>query len=375
MTTREETAARARRRRAARAPASGRPTTSTSGTRRATSAAPRRASSCTTDVPEKPVEPPKGIDWPMYGYDQQRRGSHRLSLARRSGASGVPRAEPARVPTGGRLTGASTSRTTAGSLFAIGAKNGGAPGGTSPHRCTASGPALSGRLVFQVFLNKTPCNSEKPGLTGQLVAFYNGSGKVRWARPSARARRPRSCEAGRVYVGDWNGDVYALSGNTGRIDWKYHTGGKVKGGLAFANGNVYAGLRPSRLLPARAGREARLAASAQQRLGIGRELLLDAGRRLRPRLHRRHRREGLLVRRDDRKPALVARHGRLRLLLAGRLEAARLRRLVQRQVLRFDAATGDVRWQFDAHAQISGSHRRSWTGSSTSPRSTRARMR
>ena len=26
----------------------------------------------TTDVPEKPVEHAKGIDWPMYGYDQQR---------------------------------------------------------------------------------------------------------------------------------------------------------------------------------------------------------------------------------------------------------------------------------------------------------------
>ena len=42
-------------------------------------------------------------------------------------------------------------------------------------------------------------------------------------------------------MGDWNGDIYALTGNTGHVNWKYHTGGKVKGGLAFAAGRLYVG--------------------------------------------------------------------------------------------------------------------------------------
>ena len=63
-------------------------------------------------------------------------------------------------------------------------------------------------------------------------------------------------------------------------------------------------------------------------------LLLDARARVRARLHRLDRRQGVLVRRDDRPAALVARDGRLRLRVAGRLEGARVRRLVQQALLR-----------------------------------------
>ncbi len=64
------------------------------------------------------------------------------------------------------------------------------------------------------------------------------------------------------------------------------------------------------------------------------DLLLDACGRVRPRLHRRDGRQGLLVRRREREAALVAEHRRLRLRLARGVEPARLRRLVRRVVLR-----------------------------------------
>src|SRR5205085_6054337 len=65
-----------------------------------------------------------------------------------------------------------------------------------------------------------------------------------------------------------------------------------------------------------------------------RQLLLDAGGRLRPRLHRLDGREGLLVRRALREAALVVRDGRLRLLLARDLAPARPRRLLRPLLLR-----------------------------------------
>src|SRR5581483_184810 len=62
-------------------------------------------------------------------------------------------------------------------------------------------------------------------------------------------------------------------------------------------------------------------------------LLLDAVRGLRAGLYRLDRRQGVLVRRDDRRAALVAVDRRLRLRLAGRVEQAHPRRLVQRALL------------------------------------------
>ena len=53
----------------------------------------------------------------------------------------------------------------------------------------------------------------------------------------------------------------------------------------------------------------------------GGQLLLDAGRRLRPRLHRQHQRQHLLLQRDERQARLEPRHRRLRLRLTRRRAA------------------------------------------------------
>ena len=46
---------------------------------------------------------------------------------------------------------------------------------------------------------------------------------------------------GRVYFGSWDHRVYALDGRTGRLEWSFATGDRVKGGVALAGGAVYAG--------------------------------------------------------------------------------------------------------------------------------------
>ena len=122
-------------------------------------------------------------------------------------------------------------------------------------------------------------------------------GSTIWRRTLSRSpiKGAISSTAGKLYVGSYDGHVYCLGAQKGRLIWK---------------------------------------AKAQRRLYGRRALLLDAGARVRARLHRLDRRQGLLVRRDDRPAALVARDGRLRLRVAGRLERARVRRLVQQAVLR-----------------------------------------
>src|SRR5205823_6865859 len=99
-------------------------------------------------------------------------------------------------------------------------------------------------------------------------------------------------------------------------------------------------VRRPRLLPGSAEGPARLegegAAAAVRPLA----LLFDSGARVRTRVHRLDRRQGLLLRRVDGPPDLVALDGRLRLFVAGRMERARLRRLVQQALLRLRRGDG-----------------------------------
>jgi outer membrane protein assembly factor BamB len=309
----------------------------------------------TTEVPDKPVKVEKGIDWPMYGYDQQRTrvAPWKLRPPFRKvwwfGARSLLEFPPAIGY--GRLYFTNNKGTT----FAIGAHNGGRAWARFSGRCTASGPALSGRLVFQVFLNKHPCNSSKSRLTGQVVAYYTGSGKVRWAKTIGPSETSPLVNHGRVYVGDWNGNVYALNANTGRIDWKYHTGGKVKGGLAFADGRVYAGSYDHHVYCLRA-RDGKLVwrASAQERLGsaanfystpavaYGRVYIGGTDGKV----YSYGATTGHLLWSHDTggyvysSPAIWRQR-----VYAGSYSG---------KFYAFDAATGDTRWTFDAHAQISG---------------------
>ena len=108
----------------------------------------------------------------------------------------------------------------------------------------------------------------------------------------------------------------------------------MKDGLAYAGGRVFFGAYDSQVyaLDAR-HRQARLGGEGAAAARPDGDVLLDAGGRLRPRLHRLDRRQDVLVRRLDRQAALVAVDRRLRLLLARGLAEARLRRLLLRHVL------------------------------------------
>ena len=194
-----------------------------------------------TEVPApKPEEP--GVAWPMYGNEQERvRVASGSSLAppfRRAWifhAQSLVEFPP--VIAYGRLFFANNS----GILFAISAKTGKRAWRYKSDRCQAMSPAVGFHTVYATFLNHPPCNAQGKKHQGQLVAFWAGSGKVRWRKTIGPSESSPLLHGKVVYVGDWNGDVYAYSATTGRHWWTFHAQGKVKDGLAYSGGMVFFG--------------------------------------------------------------------------------------------------------------------------------------
>ena len=213
----------------------------------------------------------------------------------------------------------------AGVVFAIGAKNGKRAWKYDSHRCVAASPALDRHVVYEAFLNAPPCNRQpSAALTGEVIAFAVGTGRVLWRHTIGPSESSPVVVGATVFVGDWDGRVWALRRRTGQAALGDDAA------LAGEERRRDLGQPPLRrrllgpsLLAERDERQDRLAGEGAAALRQRRQLLRDAGARLRARLHRRDRRQGVLVRRVERQAALVAVDRRLRLLVRGGLALAR----------------------------------------------------
>jgi outer membrane protein assembly factor BamB len=195
----------------------------------------------TEAVPPPPPGP--GVAWPTYGHDPERQRF----------ANGIALAPPFRrvwtfraqalvefppVIAYGRLFFANN----AGVLFAIGAKNGKRAWRYDSHRCVAASPTIDGQVVFETFMNAPPCNRKPDSrLTGELVAFNVGGGKVLWRKTIAPSESSSIVIGGAVIAGDWSGRVYAFRKRTGKPYWTTQLHGQVKGGVAVSGNRVYVG--------------------------------------------------------------------------------------------------------------------------------------
>jgi len=250
--------------------------------------------------------------------------------------------------------------TNVGNFTAISTRDGSRAWIYRSHRCVAASPAIGphgGGTVYEAFLNRPPCNAQGGGhgVDGQVVAFAVGHGQIRWQRTIGPSETSPLLVRNRLYVGDWNGGVWALNASTGAVLWKYRTGGAVKGGLAFAGGRLYLGsydghvycLSDSGRLVWRASAQARLYGGstfyATPAVAYGRVYLGST---------------------DGRVYSFGAATGKLRwsyntgsyvyaspavwrrLVFAGSYDGT---------FYAFDAATGDVRWRFAVGEKISGS--------------------
>src|SRR5215216_7148018 len=66
-------------------------------------------------------------------------------------------------------------------------------------------------------------------------------GKVLWRTPlPGRSESSPLVHHGKVIFGCESGDIFALDEKTGKVAWKVHTGGAVKGALAYHEGALFA---------------------------------------------------------------------------------------------------------------------------------------
>lgn len=195
----------------------------------------------TQAAPPAPKEP--GIAWPTYGYDSERlrflNGSTLAPPFRRIWTFHAQKLVEFPPAVGyGRLYVANN----AGVLFAIGARNGRTAWRYTSHRCVAASPAVDSHVVYEAFMNKPPCNrSPSASLTGQVIAFAVGTGRIIWRRTIGPSESSPVVVDGVVYVGDWAGRVWALDSHTGRTRWVTKLQGQVKGGVAISGRRLFVG--------------------------------------------------------------------------------------------------------------------------------------
>jgi outer membrane protein assembly factor BamB len=119
--------------------------------------------------------------------------------------------------------------------------------------CVAASPAAGHGVVYFGFMDPPPCSGTAPSF---LAALDADTGRTLWRFRAGSVESPPLLARGRVYFGSWDHRVYALDAATGRLDWSFATGGRVKGGVALARRTIFVGSYDGRLyaLDARSGR-------------------------------------------------------------------------------------------------------------------------
>lgn len=106
----------------------------------------------------------------------------------------------------------------------------------------AASPALDIRhkLAFYTLLSTSP-GAKGPG-NGAVVAVSMKTGKVAWSHSLPAGGESSPLVHGlSVFFGDQSGTVYSFRTYDGHLNWTFHSGGAVKGGVAFAHNTIYFG--------------------------------------------------------------------------------------------------------------------------------------
>ena len=190
-----------------------------------------------------PAPPEPGIFWPTYGRDAERlHFANGVTLAPPFKQQWLFRAQAlVEFPPAigyGRLFFANNK----GVMFAIGAKNGKRALKYDSKRCVAASPALDRHVVYESFMNAHPCNrAPSPQLTGEVIAFAVGTGRILWRRTIGPSESSPVVVGATIFVGDWNGRVWALRRKTGKPRWVTKLRSQVKGGVAISGNRLVVG--------------------------------------------------------------------------------------------------------------------------------------
>jgi outer membrane protein assembly factor BamB len=202
--------------------------------------------------PAKPRAP--GVAWPTYGFDAARARTASFALRppfrQRWVFHGRTLLEFPPAVAYGRVF----LSTFDGRFYALSTATGDIVWSHRSARCGWASPAVARHLVYVTFIGSSECRSRRPG--GELDAYDASTGRVRWRRELGPTESSPLVIDGEVVVGDWNGDVWSFSAQTGRTLWRARASGAVKGSLAFGGGRLYIGTYGGRVyaLAPRTGR-------------------------------------------------------------------------------------------------------------------------
>jgi outer membrane protein assembly factor BamB len=306
---------------------------------------------------EKAAPLPPHIDWPEYGFESTRTRSVQLAL----------RPPYRRVWTyhAGSLVEFPPSigfnrlyfSTNSGNVTAINMKTGKKAWKYRSGRCVAASPALGTQqhgTVYTVFLNKPPCNAKR-GL-GEVVAFSAGFGKIRWRKTIGASETSPLLVGNTLYVGDWNGRIWALDARSGRTKWVSGSHGPIKGALAYSDGRLYVGSYDGHVycIGAAHGRQIWKAKSQGRLYGHARFYSTPAVAYGRVYIGGT---DGKVYSYGATSGKIAWSHGTGGYVYASPAiwNQEVLVGSYNKRFYAFDAATGDVKWTFEANAPISGS--------------------
>jgi len=297
------------------------------------------------------------VQWPMYGFDPERARAIggvdlRPPFRKLWVAGGQSLLEFPPVIAYRRLYYVNGG----GTVYAVGAKNGGVAWRKRTGRCAASSPAVHEGSVFVTLLNRPPCNATKVA-AGEVIAFSAGVGAIRWRTKIGPSESSPLVANGLVYVGDWRGRMIALDERTGKIRWTFKTDGRIKDAPAYTAGTIFFGSYDHHLyaLNAKNGK-LRWKAAAQPRFVGSSGTFYSTPAVAYGRVY--------IGSTDGKVYSFGATSGKLRWSQStgGYVYASpavwKRRVLIGSYSKKFyalDAATGDVRWSFKANGQISGS--------------------
>jgi outer membrane protein assembly factor BamB len=197
-----------------------------------------------TEEPESPPPPPKERNprpWPTYGYDDARTHispyDHRPPYRRLWRIDAHDTLEFPPSVGYGRVYLAQQK----GLFFALDAKTGKPDWKKDLDRCAASSPTIGKEVVYQAYMHPVECLQDQAGADGFLVAWDADNGRELWRFRSKPIESSPLLKGRRLFLGSWDGGVYAINAETGKRIWRFGADDQVNTSAAYWKGRIYIG--------------------------------------------------------------------------------------------------------------------------------------
>jgi outer membrane protein assembly factor BamB len=220
------------------------------------------------DKPPSHREEVKTVDWPLYGYDEQRTRYLPTKRVRPPFDASVWSFQAGKLLEFSPIVAKGTLyfQDKDAELYALSADKGKVEWRKEVGALGAASPAYSHGVIYVVTLQKAPGVDQ-----GEALALRAKDGKLMWRYGlPGRSETSPIVIGSHVIVGSESGDVFALNRKDGKVDWRVHTDGAVKGGLAYDGGVLYGANYAGQVFAIKASNGSYVWQSSTQGLSFGR---------------------------------------------------------------------------------------------------------